>query len=110
MSNLPVVEDISLAELKQGLAQGSILLVDCREDYEWVEARIPGAVFNPLSKFDVAALPQAAGKKVVIHCRSGRRSITALEMAQSQGRPDITTHFGGGMLAWQAAGEPTERG
>ena len=110
MSNLPIVQDISLADLKAGLAAGSVLLVDCREANEWADARIPGAIFNPLSAFDVKALPKAEGKKVVIHCRSGRRSITALELAQTQGRPDITTHFGGGMLAWQAAGEPTDHG
>jgi len=106
----PIVEDVSLAELKRGLADGTILLVDCREPNEWADARIPGATLNALSVFDVAALPEANGKRVVIHCRSGRRSITALHLAQTGGRPDITTHFGGGMLAWQAAGEPVERG
>lgn len=107
----PIVNDISLPDLKKGLADGSILLVDCREANEWADARIPGATFNPLSAFDVAALPKpGAGQKVVIHCRSGRRSVTALDMAQQGGRSDIDTHFGGGMLAWQAAGEPTDRG
>ena len=107
----PIVEDVSLDDLKKGLADGSIQLVDVREANEWAEGRIPGAVFNPLSVFDVAALPKAeAGKRVVLQCRSGRRSVTALGLAQSGGRPDVKAHFGGGMLEWQGAGEKVVRG
>ena len=101
------IEDVSLDELKRGMADGSIALVDVREANEWAAGRIPGALFNPLSAFDVAKLPVAApGKRVVLQCRSGNRSKTALAMAQAGGRTDIKAHFGGGMLAWVAAGEP----
>lgn len=102
-----IVEDVSLDELKQGLADGSILLVDIRERNEWDAGHIPGASFHPLSAFDPAALPKAhAGQRVVLHCRSGRRTLMALEAAQAAGRDDIRAHFGGGMLAWVDAGEP----
>lgn len=101
------IEDVSLDELKRGMADGSIALVDVREPNEWAAGRIPGALFNPLSAFDVTKLPQ--GKRVVLQCRSGNRSKTALGLAQSGGRKDVTAHFGGGMLAWVAAGEPVER-
>lgn len=105
----PIVEDVSLADLKKGLADGSIVLVDVREQIEWDAGHIPGALFNPLSQFDSAALPAAApGKRVVLHCRSGRRSIDALHAAQTSGREDVRAHFGGGMLAWVDAGEPVE--
>ncbi len=107
----PIVEDVSLAELKQGLADGSIVLVDVREAIEWDAGHIKGALFNPLSAFDPQALPAGeAGKRIVLHCRSGKRSVTALDMAQSAGRSDVCAHFGGGMLAWLDAGEPVELG
>jgi len=103
--------DISLADLQAGLADGSIELVDVREADEWVAGHIKGAQFLPLSKFDPAKLPPAQpGKKIVIHCRSGKRSITAMEQARLGGRRDVNTHFGGGILAWVAAGLPTEQG
>ena len=103
----PIVHDIALSDLKAGLADGSIALVDVREANEWDAGHIAGAVLNPLSAFDPAALPPAKpGLKIVLHCRSGKRSITALDLAQSAGRGDITTHFGGGMLGWAGAGEP----
>lgn len=103
--------DISLEDLKKGLADRSILLVDVREAEEYAAGHIKGALFNPLSKFDPAKLPVAAdGQKVVIYCRSGRRSVTAMEQARLTGRRDANTHFGGGILAWLNAGEPVDQG
>ena len=55
-----------------------------------------------------AALPREAGKRAVLSCRSGKRSLTALGLAQAAGRHDVRAHFEGGMLAWIAAGEPVE--
>ncbi|RTL85675.1 MAG: rhodanese-like domain-containing protein [Hyphomicrobiales bacterium] len=103
--------DIGLDALKAGLANGSILLVDVREAEEYAAGHIAGALFNPLSQFDPAKLPVAAeGRKVVIYCRSGRRSVTAMEQARLAGRRDADTHFGGGILAWLEAGEPVVQG
>jgi rhodanese-related sulfurtransferase len=111
MNDKIIVEDVSLAELKKGLADGSIALVDVREANEWREGRIPGAVFNPLSAFDPKALPaKQPGRRIVLHCRSGRRSVTALGLAQAAGRDDVRAHFTGGMLEWQGAGEAVETG
>lgn len=103
---MPVVENVTLEELKQGLADGSILLVDVREPNEWDAGHIAGATLNPLQSFDTAALPKAEGRRVVLHCRSGKRSVTALGLAQDAGRADVRAHFGGGMLEWAGAGEP----
>ena len=107
---MPVVEDVSLDALKAGLEDGSILLVDVREPNEWNAGHIEGAVLNPLSNFDPAALPKAEGKRVVLHCRSGKRSVTALGLAQDNGRADVRAHFAGGMLEWAGAGEPVAEG
>ncbi len=101
-----VVDDLTLEDVKKALADGSIALVDVREDEEWADGHIPGALHNPLSRFDVAALPK--DRKVVVYCRSGRRTLQALDIAQNSGRPDVTTHFGGSWLAWTAAGEPVK--
>jgi len=101
-----IVEDVSLEELKAGLANGSIALVDVREPIEWDAGHIPGATLNALSVFDPDSLPpQTPGQSIVLHCRSGRRSITALGLAQEAGRMDVRAHFTGGMLEWQGAGE-----
>jgi rhodanese-related sulfurtransferase len=105
----PVVEDVSLDELKRGLADGSIALVDVREPNEWEAGHIAGATLQPLSSFDPSELPREDGKRIVLHCRSGKRSATALAIAQANGRQDVRAHYGAGMLDWDAAGEPIER-
>jgi rhodanese-related sulfurtransferase len=103
--------DISLEELKSGLATGRVLLVDVREADEYAAGHIAGAIFNPLSKFDPSKLPVAGeGQQVIIYCRSGKRSVSAMEQARLLGRRDANTHFGGGILAWLSAGEPVVQG
>lgn len=102
-------ETVTREELKQGLAEGRILLVDVRETHEFAAGRIPGAVSFPLSSFDPARLPRENGKKVVFTCRSGQRTQRAIEMARLGGRGDADTHYAGSMNDWLAAGEPVER-
>jgi rhodanese-related sulfurtransferase len=102
------VENVDRDELKRGLADGSILLVDVREPNEFAAGRIPGSMLNPLQSFDPKALPRAPGKRVVISCRSGRRSLTALELAQKAGRDDVRAHYPGGFQEWANAGEEVE--
>jgi rhodanese-related sulfurtransferase len=105
----PAVEDLTVEQVKAGLDNGSILLVDVREPNELAAERIPGAVDFPLSTFDPAALPDAAGKTLVFTCRSGRRSVTASKAAQAAGLP-YDKHMAGGILAWKEAGFDTETG
>jgi rhodanese-related sulfurtransferase len=101
-------ENVSRDELKEGLANRSILLVDVREPNEFAAGHIPGAALNPLQKFDPKALPNVPGKRVVLSCRSGRRSLTALGLAQEAGRSDVRAHYPGGFQEWSNAGEPVE--
>lgn len=103
-----MVENVSIEELKHGLADGSIVLIDVREPNEYAMGRIPGSILNPLQSFDPQAIPHVVGKRVVLSCRSGNRSLRAIEMAHAAGRTDIIAHYPGGMLGWQAAGEPVE--
>jgi rhodanese-related sulfurtransferase len=104
----PEVENVSIDELKKGLADGSILLVDVREPNEYAAGHIPGATLNPLQRFDALALPGAPGKRVVLSCRSGKRSLTALALAQEAGRDDIRAHYPGGFQEWANAGEKVD--
>jgi len=103
----PNVRDLTPQEVAQGIKEGRMVLVDVREPNETALERIPGSVLVPLSTFDPADIPEPAGRDVVFSCRSGRRSITASLAAQDQGFP-YGNHLAGGILAWKAAGLPTE--
>jgi rhodanese-related sulfurtransferase len=101
------VRDLSPEEVAAELAADRVLLVDVREPGETDKERIPGAALLPLSRFDPAAIPDPNGREVVFSCATGRRSVTASEIAQAAGLP-YRSHLAGGIVAWKAAGLPTE--
>ena len=101
------VQDLTPDEVAKGVAEGRYLLVDVREPNEVEAEAYPYGVVVPLSTFDPKAIPDPQGKQVVFACRSGRRSVMASQAAQAHGlRYDA--HLAGGILAWKAAGLPTE--
>ncbi len=101
------VSHLSLAEVKAGLADGSMLIVDVREPHEYAMGHIPGAALLPLSTFDPADIPHPAGKRVVFACAAGLRSMQALAIAQAAGL-DLVEHYRGGFKEWAAMGEEVE--
>jgi rhodanese-related sulfurtransferase len=105
----PKVENLGAEEVKAGLDQGTILLVDVREPKETDLERIPGSVLVPLSTFDPLSLPDPNGRRVVFSCRSGNRSVKSSQLAQQAGLA-YDAHLAGGILAWKAAGFDTDSG
>jgi len=103
----PAVRNLTPDEVARGLTEGRMLLVDVREENETALERYPGALIVPLSCFDPHAIPDPGGRQVVFACRSGRRSVTASQACQAAGLP-YDCHLAGGILAWKAAGLPTE--
>ena len=101
------VRDLTPQDVAQGLAEGRMVLVDVREPNETAVERFPDAFLLPLSAFDPASIEVPPGREVVFACRSGRRSVTASLAAQEQGFA-YGAHLAGGILAWKAAGLPTE--
>ena len=99
------IVDLDLDEVKRGLEDGSMLLVDVREPHEFAAGHIPNSVSHPLSTFDPAALPIGEGKRIVFSCAAGVRSIRAIEFAQAAGL-GLREHYKGGFKEWSLAGEP----
>lgn len=103
----PRVRDLSVEDVARAVTEGTAVIVDVREPNETAIERIPGSLLLPLSCFDPKAIPDPQGKAVVFSCRSGIRSVRASELAQSAGFA-YDAHLAGGLLAWKAAGLPTE--
>lgn len=101
------INDLSPAEVKRGLEQGEITLIDVREPAEYAGDRIPGAKLMPLSNFDPAKVPCGSGR-VVLHCRSGNRSSKAAQLLLNAGH-EQAWHLQGGIEAWKKAGYETQR-
>ena len=98
-SRKPDPASIDLETFAAAVRAGDITVVDVREPNKFAAGHIPGAVSQPLSRFDAQSLPD--GKPVVLICQAGGRSRKALGRAHAAGRNDIK-HFAGGMSQWRA--------
>lgn len=99
--------EIDSATLCRWLAADKAVLVDVREDWEFAQDRIPGAINLPLSGFDIRKLPAEDGRRLVLACAVGRRSAQAAGILLATGR-ESAIHLKGGMMAWEDAGFETE--
>ena len=81
----------TLDTVKKNIKDGKAILVDVREQKEWDEGHIAGAVLMPKSKLDVekeaAALVQKLDKAKIIytHCKAGRRALACGDILKKQG-------------------------
>ncbi|MCT2559276.1 rhodanese-like domain-containing protein [Tsuneonella sp. YG55] len=102
------ISTIDVAALTDLVARDKVVLVDVRTPGEFAEGHIAGAVNLPLQGFDPGSVPHEAGKQTILYCRSGRRSEAGAEKMVAAG--EAATHLGGGITAWQEAGEPVTSG
>jgi rhodanese-related sulfurtransferase len=103
------MRNITVEELKARMDSGEKLnLIDCREPHEYEEVNI-GAKLIPLGKFqtmDLDELEVLRNEEVIIHCRSGKRSMMACSILDQMGFQD-TVNVEGGILAWvEKFGQP----
>lgn len=106
------IKSMDANELKKTIDSGEkIVLIDCREQSEWDAGHIKEAVFMPLSNFDeeMKKLENLESKdtKLVLQCRSGKRSMTACKLLEENGFTDLT-NLEGGILGWLNEGYETE--
>jgi rhodanese-related sulfurtransferase len=104
---MATVQEIDARTLAQWMQEGKVELIDIREPNEWQAERIPGAVLKPMSALKLQDLAPAEGKKLVLHCRSGRRTMD-VGMAMLANGFEEAAHLTGGIIAWKEAGLPTE--
>jgi rhodanese-related sulfurtransferase len=102
------VNELAPRELDTMIRGGDAIVVDVRESSEFASGHIPGAINQPLSSFDPAALPAAPGKTVVLVCAGGKRSAMALDKC-AHAAAAVDTHLHGGMAAWMQANLPIQR-
>jgi rhodanese-related sulfurtransferase len=103
------ISTISPADAQQKRLEA--LLLDVRTPAEFEEAHIDGSVLMPLGNLNAEEVKRlAAGKSTcLLICRSGNRARQAAEKLKSSGLPSLQV-LAGGVLAWDAAGLPVNRG
>jgi len=81
----------SLDTVKSNVKEGKAVIVDVREQYEWDEGHLKGAVLMPMSKLKKEAeasemlksLPK--DKIIYTHCRAGGRSLMCGDILKAAG-------------------------
>jgi rhodanese-related sulfurtransferase len=106
------VREFSIEEYRDRVARGEKwVLVDVREDLEWRERRIPGAVHlgKGVIERDVEARFPDKSTPIVLHCGGGFRSALAADNLQKMGYTQVVS-LDGGIRGWIESGLPIESG
>lgn len=111
------IKECTVSEAKLSLTPKT-LLIDIREQAEFLRGHIPGAVLSPrgLLEFEIHALVErtaaASGvapeeREIVLYCGTGGRSALAAETLTNMGYRNVQS-MDGGIVAWNAAGLPVD--
>jgi rhodanese-related sulfurtransferase len=96
------MKEITVQELKQMTDSGSeFVLIDVREQHEYDEANL-GGILIPLGTVLDRANEIPKDLPVVIHCRSGMRSATAIRELENRLGYTNLSNLKGGLMAWQS--------
>jgi rhodanese-related sulfurtransferase len=92
------VAEISVAQLAEKTGH---ILIDVREQHEWDQGHIDGALLWPLSKIMSGEMPDVEkDAMIILHCQKGMRSLQAARLMRAQNFTDVTS-LSGGYAAWQ---------
>ncbi|MBB6459858.1 rhodanese-like domain-containing protein [Flammeovirga kamogawensis] len=95
------MKSITVEELKDLQDSGAdFQLIDVREDYEFDEANLGGVLIPLATVIDEAEEKISKDKRVIIHCRSGKRSANAIAALEGMKGYTNLENLEGGILAY----------
>jgi len=101
------MKEITPIELKKMMdAHEDFQLIDVREEHEAEVATI-GGILIPMGTVMEHLDEIAKDKKVVVHCRSGKRSATVIQALEQQHGYTNLYNLKGGILAYADDVDPT---
>jgi rhodanese-related sulfurtransferase len=106
------VKETNVADVKQRMDAGErFVLVDVREDNEWTNGHLPGAVHlgKGIIERDIEQRVPDPNTKVILYCGGGFRSALAGDNLQKMGYTNVES-MDGGWRGWLDAGFPTSKG
>ena len=99
---------MSPSDLKKLMESGSkdFVVVDVRDESEYKEGHIPGALNLPLETFASRSEVLPKEKKVIVYCNTGGRSYSAYRKLMKLAYPSIAQTL---FADWKEAGMPVEK-
>jgi rhodanese-related sulfurtransferase len=105
------VKETNVADVKKRMDAGEkFILVDVREDNEWANGHLPGAVHlgKGIIERDIEQRVPDTSAKVILYCGGGFRSALAGDNLQKMGYTNVES-MDGGWKGWVQAGLPTAK-
>jgi len=105
------VKETNVADVKRRMDAGEkFVLVDVREESEWAQGHLPGAIHlgKGIIERDVEQRVPDTGAKIILYCGGGFRSALAAENLQKMGYSNVES-MDGGWRGWIGAGLPTQK-
>jgi rhodanese-related sulfurtransferase len=106
------VKETNVPEVRNRMENGEkFLLVDVREDNEWANGHLPGAVHmgRGIIERDIEEKVQETSTKIILYCGGGFRSALVADNLQKMGYTNVES-MDGGWRGWTEAGLPTAKG
>ena len=106
------VRELTVEDVKQKMDRGEkFYLVDVREESEWNQDHLPGAVHlgKGIIERDIEAKIPDANAEIVLYCGGGFRSALAADNLQKMGYTNVIS-MDGGYGGWRNAGYQLEKG
>ena len=101
------MQEISVQQLKSMMdAKEDFQLIDVREEYEHDAAQMGGELI-PMGEVVDNIDKISRDKKVVVHCRSGKRSATVIQMLEQAHGFKNLYNLKGGIMAWAQEIDPS---
>src|SRR5213080_372590 len=103
------ISEIDATEAREAIEHGDPVVVDVREQEEWDEGHIPGAVHIPRGYLE-SRIERAAPDSehpIVVYCSAGNRSAFAARTLQELGYEEVSS-LAGGFTDWKRNGFPVE--
>jgi rhodanese-related sulfurtransferase len=98
------IHSVDCKTLQSWLQNKQAVLVDVRETAENKVVRIQEAELIPLGEINLSLLPEFDDKKLVLHCKSGKRSFAACQRLLAQNPSLEIYNLEGGIESWIANG------
>lgn len=99
------MKEITAPELKKLIDDNADFeLIDVREEYEFEEMNINGKLI-PMGEVMNRKDEIPRDKKVVVHCKSGKRSASVISALERDGYTNLY-NLRGGILAWVEEVDP----
>lgn len=89
--------------IEEKVSNKEVILLDVRENDEWENGHIKGAIHIPLHELEDKNLAGLSkGGEIYTYCQSGGRSEEAKEILEGLGFSKVTNI--GGIVQWQGSG------